>query len=139
MENLVEEGKAKLIGNVQSQPFNVIELTEIGVSNFSSPKLERLLKTAKIHPVVNQVEIHPYFPQKGLVEYCQAKKIHVTAHCPLGGAPIPVLIGREGPGPLEDPTVCFSCYFARSDSIPELKPHTRSSKYLTNMAKPQHS
>ncbi|KAL2786237.1 Aldo/keto reductase [Aspergillus keveii] len=86
MERLVDDGKAKLIG----------------VSNFSSPKLERLLKTARIHPVVNQVEIHPYFPQKGLVEYCQAKEIHVTAHCPLGGAPIPVLIGRKGPGPLED-------------------------------------
>ncbi|EGD85998.1 hypothetical protein H112_06917 [Trichophyton rubrum D6] len=89
MEKLVEKGKAKLIG----------------VSNFSSPKLKRLLQTAKIHPVVNQVEIHPYFPQKGLVEYCQKNDIHVTAHCPLGGAPIPVLIGRHGPGPLEDPTL----------------------------------
>ncbi|OXV05676.1 hypothetical protein Egran_06555 [Elaphomyces granulatus] len=89
MEKLVEQGKTRLIG----------------VSNFSSPKLKRLLKTAKIHPVVNQVEIHPYFPQKGLVEYCQANEIHVTAHCPLGGAPIPVLIGRDGPGPLEDPTI----------------------------------
>lgn len=55
--------------------------------------------------MINQVEIHPYFPQKGLVEYCQANDIHVTAHCPLGGAPIPVLVGRQGPGPLEDPTV----------------------------------
>jgi diketogulonate reductase-like aldo/keto reductase len=67
--------------------------------------LERLLKTAKIYPAVNQVEIHTYFPQKGLVEFCQSKGIHVTAHCPLGGALIPAITGRQGPGPLEDPTV----------------------------------
>ncbi|KLJ10068.1 hypothetical protein EMPG_14520 [Blastomyces silverae] len=89
MEKLVEKGKTKLIG----------------VSNFSTPKLKRLLQTAKIYPVINQIEVHPYFPQKSLVEFCQANDIHVTAHCPLGGAPIPVLIGRHGLGPLEDPTV----------------------------------
>jgi len=89
MEKLVEKGKTKLIG----------------VSNFSSPKLEKLLKTCKIFPVVNQVEIHPYFPQKGLVEYCQLKGIHVTAYCPLGGAPMPALAGGKGPGPLEDATI----------------------------------
>lgn len=86
MEKLVEKGKTRLIG----------------VSNFSSPKLEKLLKTCTIFPVVNQVEIHPYFPQKGLVEFCQSKGIHVTAYCPLGGAPMPALAGRKGPGPLED-------------------------------------
>jgi len=89
MEKLVEEGKTKLIG----------------VSNFSIPKLKRLLETAKIHPVANQVEVHPYFPQKSLVEYCQANDIHVIAHSPLGGIPIPVLTGRHGPGPLEDPII----------------------------------
>ncbi|KAF7870395.1 hypothetical protein EAF04_004140 [Stromatinia cepivora] len=77
----------------------------IGVSNFSTPKRKRLLKTAKIHPVAYQVELHPYFPQKGLIEFCQANDIHVIAHSPLGGIPIPVLVGRRGPGPLEDSTV----------------------------------
>ncbi|KAH8807650.1 NADP-dependent oxidoreductase domain-containing protein [Xylogone sp. PMI_703] len=90
MEKLVEKGKTRLIA---------------GVSNFSSPKLARLLKTCKIFPVVNQIEIHPYFPQKSLVEYCQSKGVHVTAYCPLGGAPMPALAGRTGPGPLEDASI----------------------------------
>jgi len=67
--------------------------------------LERLLKTAKIHPVANQVELHPCFPQKRLLDFCQANEIHVIAHSPLGGIPIPVLVGRKEPGPLEDPVV----------------------------------
>ena len=78
---------------------------ETGVSNFSTPKLRRLLSVARIHPVVNQVEMHPYFPQRGLLQFCQEQKIHVTAYGPLGCTPVPVLIGRKGPGPLEDPAV----------------------------------
>jgi diketogulonate reductase-like aldo/keto reductase len=89
MEGLCDRGKARLIG----------------VSNFSSPKLRKLLLTARIHPVVNQVELNPYFPQKGLVEFCQKNEIHVTAYGPLGCTPVPYLIGRTGPGPLEDVTV----------------------------------
>ncbi|KAF1982270.1 Aldo/keto reductase [Aulographum hederae CBS 113979] len=89
MEQLVDQNKTKLIG----------------VSNFSSPKLKRLLKSCRIHPVVNQVELNPYFPQKGLVRFCQQNQIHVTAYGPLGCTPVPYLIGRRGPGPLEDATV----------------------------------
>ena len=54
-------------------------------------------------PVVNQIELHPYFPQRGLLEFCQNNGIHVTAYGPLGCTPVPVLIGRKGPGPLDDP------------------------------------
>ncbi|KAF2643083.1 Aldo/keto reductase [Massarina eburnea CBS 473.64] len=89
MEKLVDEGKTKLIG----------------VSNFSTPKLKQLLDVCRIHPVVNQVELNPYFPQKGLVEFCQSHDIHVTAYGPLGCTPVPYLIGRVGPGPLLDDKV----------------------------------
>jgi diketogulonate reductase-like aldo/keto reductase len=78
-----------------------------GVSNFSSPKLKHLLSVCRIRPIVNQVELNPYFPQKGLVKFCQENDIHVTAYGPLGCTPVPYLIGRRGPGPLEDPTVRF--------------------------------
>ncbi|KAG7004341.1 hypothetical protein G7Y79_00026g059250 [Physcia stellaris] len=77
----------------------------LGVSNFSSPKIKRLLSSARIHPVVNQVELNPYFPQKGLFRFCQANHVHVTAYGPLGCTPVPVLIGRRGPGPLDDPMI----------------------------------
>ncbi|TPX22118.1 hypothetical protein DIZ76_013983 [Coccidioides immitis] len=89
MENLVDQGKAKLIG----------------VSNFSTPKLKRLLSVCRIFPVVNQVELNPYFPQKQLLRFCHEHEIHVTAYGPLGCTPVPYLIGRKTPGPLEDCTV----------------------------------
>ena len=56
----------------------------IGVSNFSIKKLEKLLETARHRPEVNQVEMHPLLAQNGLVAFCEAEKIHVTAYCPLG-------------------------------------------------------
>ena len=45
----------------------------IGISNFSITKTEKLLKTAKIVPAVNQVELHAYFQQPKLQEYCDSK------------------------------------------------------------------
>ncbi|KAL1364741.1 hypothetical protein HN51_012887 [Arachis hypogaea] len=49
----------------------------IGVSNFSTKKLEDLLSFATIPPSVNQ-------QQKNLTEYCKAKGIIITAYSPLG-------------------------------------------------------
>ncbi|ORY98034.1 NADP-dependent oxidoreductase domain-containing protein [Syncephalastrum racemosum] len=63
----------------------------VGVSNFSIPFLERLLKSAKTVPAANQVELHPYLPQHKLLEYCASKGIHVTAYSPLGSTNSPLL------------------------------------------------
>ncbi|KAJ7454145.1 reductase AKOR2, partial [Mycena latifolia] len=56
----------------------------IGVSNFSIKTLEQLLKTAKIVPAVNQVEMSPYLAQTELLDYCREKGIVVTAYSPSG-------------------------------------------------------
>ena len=45
----------------------------IGISNFSINRTEKLLKTAKIVPAVNQVELHAYFQQPKLRQYCDIK------------------------------------------------------------------
>eukprot|EP00659_Diplonema_papillatum_P008209 gene8209-12666_t len=42
----------------------------LGVSNFNVNQLEELFKTARIRPVVNQIELHPYLPQGNLVRFC---------------------------------------------------------------------
>lgn len=47
----------------------------IGVSNFSIANFEKLSKTQKIPPAVNQIEIHPFLPQDELVKYCQDHNI----------------------------------------------------------------
>ncbi|XP_007038363.2 PREDICTED: aldo-keto reductase family 4 member C9 [Theobroma cacao] len=57
----------------------------IGVSNFSSKKVERLLEFASVPPAVNQVEMHPMWRQRKLREICADYKIHVSAYSPLGG------------------------------------------------------
>ncbi|XP_057961521.1 D-galacturonate reductase-like [Malania oleifera] len=56
----------------------------IGVSNFSTKKLEQILSFAKIPPAVNQVEMNPFWQQKKLTEFCKRKSIHVTAYSPMG-------------------------------------------------------
>ncbi|KAE9403765.1 reductase AKOR2 [Gymnopus androsaceus JB14] len=56
----------------------------IGVSNFSIKTLEILLKTAKVVPAVNQVELHPYLVQNELREYCKSKGIVIEAYTPSG-------------------------------------------------------
>ena len=56
----------------------------IGVSNFSSKKIEELLKTAKVQPEMNQVELHPFLQQNELISYCHDHNIFMTAYSPLG-------------------------------------------------------
>lgn len=70
MEQVLASGKAKAIG----------------VANFSTDNLDKLLRTAKTVPAVNQTEIQPLLPQKKLNDYCRSKGIHQTAFGPLGGS-----------------------------------------------------
>ncbi|MBD3106973.1 aldo/keto reductase [Bacillus sp. AGMB 02131] len=55
----------------------------IGVSNFHQHHLEDLMTTAKIKPMVNQIELHPMLSQVGLRDYCHSQNIAVTAWSPL--------------------------------------------------------
>ena len=56
----------------------------IGVSNFSIPKLEALVRSSTIKPEMNQIELHPLLAQQSLIDYCHKQHIHVTAYAPLG-------------------------------------------------------
>lgn len=56
----------------------------IGVSNFNKHHLDTLLQYATIVPAVNQIEVHPLFTQKPLVNYCKSLGIRVIAYTPLG-------------------------------------------------------
>ena len=51
----------------------------IGVSNFKEHHLDDLLTEAEIVPMINQVELHPQFPQEELRNYCSKKGILVEA------------------------------------------------------------
>jgi len=56
----------------------------IGVSNFTVADLERLLAKARITPVLNQVELHPYWQQPELLPFLSSQGIVAEAWYPLG-------------------------------------------------------
>lgn len=57
----------------------------IGVSNFMSPHLERLLGEVKVVPAVNQIEVHPYYQQRELQALHKRHGILTQAWAPIGG------------------------------------------------------
>ncbi|WP_329331953.1 aldo/keto reductase [Streptomyces sp. NBC_00663] len=67
----------------------------IGVSNFTPAHIERLEKETGVLPSVNQVELHPHFPQEELRAFHTAKGIRTESWSPLG----------RGSGLLDDPMV----------------------------------
>lgn len=60
----------------------------IGVSNFLPHHFEPLLKTAKILPMVNQIELHPGMLQDKTVEFCKQHNILVEAWAPFSNGQI---------------------------------------------------
>ncbi|MED3961578.1 aldo/keto reductase [Niallia taxi] len=67
MEDLYEEGLVKAIG----------------VCNFQIHHLEKLMETARITPMLNQIETHPLFHQKELREYMEQHGIAHEAWAPM--------------------------------------------------------
>jgi diketogulonate reductase-like aldo/keto reductase len=67
MEKLYKDGKVRAIG----------------VSNFMIHHLEPLLASCEIIPMLNQVELHPQFPQDELREFCKKYNIVIESWGPL--------------------------------------------------------
>lgn len=68
LEELYAEGKVKAIG----------------LSNFLPHHIEDLMKTARVKPMVDQIEFHPGWAQLAVSEYCRKNDIVVEAWSPLG-------------------------------------------------------
>ena len=68
MEKLVDAGLAK----------------SIGVSNFNIKQINYITENARIQPVTNQIECHPYLLNTKLREHCKSKNVVITAYSPLG-------------------------------------------------------
>lgn len=56
----------------------------IGVSNFLVPHLERIVAETGVSPVVDQIELHPAYQQREVVEWAGARGIRIEAWGPLG-------------------------------------------------------
>lgn len=59
-------------------------VNHIGMSNFNIAKLKEVIAVGGNGPEMNQVEMHPYLRQEGLVDFCRANGILMTAYSPLG-------------------------------------------------------
>ena len=55
----------------------------LGVSNFEPSQIDEILQIARVRPVVNQIELHPYFNQKRLRQYCAKENLVITSYSPL--------------------------------------------------------
>lgn len=55
----------------------------VGVSNFTEPMLQQLIDDTGVTPAVNQVELHPYFPQAALRAFHAAHGIRTESWSPL--------------------------------------------------------
>lgn len=69
---------------VEAQQRGVVR--QIGVSNFLPEHLERIERATGVRPVVNQIEVHPYFPQEEQLAYHRDRGILTEAWSPLGRA-----------------------------------------------------
>jgi diketogulonate reductase-like aldo/keto reductase len=61
------------------------KLKAIGVSNFYAHVLANFCETVKIKPMINQVELHPYFAQPSALETMKHYHVQPEAWAPLGG------------------------------------------------------
>ncbi|XP_063544275.1 uncharacterized protein LOC134752511 [Cydia strobilella] len=89
MENLVSKGLVR----------------SIGVSNFNSVQLLRVLDKGRIKPVVNQVECHPYLSQQRLSEFCEARDVRMSCFGVLGSKGTPADLKASQAAAIDDPLV----------------------------------
>ncbi|KKY30358.1 putative aldo-keto reductase family 1 member e1 [Diaporthe ampelina] len=63
------------------------EVKMAGVSNFGVRHIEELIASnPKVHPVINQIEVHPFNTQIPIRETCAKHNIKVEAYAPLARA-----------------------------------------------------
>ena len=61
------------------------KIRSLGVSNFTQTQLDELNKHVKLTPVLNQIEVHPYFSQKDMLKVNSDRDIVTQAWSPIGG------------------------------------------------------
>ncbi|XP_062531900.1 uncharacterized protein LOC101741520 isoform X2 [Bombyx mori] len=89
MEDLVAKGLAK----------------NIGVSNFNSTQIQKILDKGKVKPAVNQVECHPYLTQQRLHKFCEEKEIILSCFSVLGSKGTPTEYKSNNFSVIDDPLV----------------------------------
>jgi diketogulonate reductase-like aldo/keto reductase len=78
----------------------------IGTSNSTIPKMELLLRDARIKPAVNEMELHPHFEQPEFFRYLIERRIQPVGYSPLGSPDRPERDRTPSDtSPIEDPAI----------------------------------
>ena len=75
----------------------------LGLSNFRESDIEQLMTFAKVKPVYNQLELHPYLTQEALCAVCDKHEIFVSCWSPLGSGTWSGVATSEKP--ISDPVI----------------------------------
>lgn len=78
------EDKVQETWQIMEEYVEAGKIRAIGLSNFNPHHINSLLTYARIKPVVNQIEIHPYMTQYGVSGHSFANGIQVESWGPLG-------------------------------------------------------
>ncbi|MDQ7878927.1 aldo/keto reductase [Microbacterium sp. QXD-8] len=68
-------------GMIEARDLGLVR--SIGVSNFTEDQLTELIEETGVAPAVNQVELHPYFPQEALRAFHRTHGIRTESWSPL--------------------------------------------------------
>ncbi len=81
-------------------------IRSVGVSNFTADHLDRVIDETGVTPAVNQIELHPYFPQEQMRAENERRGIRTCSWSPLGKRqapfdepPVADAAGRHGVTP----------------------------------------
>ncbi len=78
----------------------------IGTSNMTIPKLQLVLRDARIKPAVNEMELHPHFQQPELFQFVVENGIQPVGYCPIGSPGRPERDRTpEDTSPTQDPVI----------------------------------
>ena len=89
----------------------------IGVSNFTEQHLHAVIEDTGVTPAVNQIELHPYFPQQEMLRVHTDLGIQTEAWSPLGKRSAPF-----AEPPVSEPTERYGVTPARSSALAPAAP-----------------
>lgn len=65
------------------EAYHAGKIRAIGVSNFYADQLKNLILTCDVKPVINQIEVNPWYQQKQEIKLNQAEDVRVEAWVPF--------------------------------------------------------
>ena len=65
------------------EAYHAGKVRAIGVSNFYADQLKNLILTCDVRPVINQIEVNPWYQQKQEIKLNQAEDVRVEAWAPF--------------------------------------------------------